>query len=60
MLFQIWGNRPLHRGGPDDREGYWGEVMYTDDVMMCVYLGTTPEQIIARMQTVLSLCFYDV
>ena len=43
-----------------DREGYWGEVMNANGVMIRVYLGTTSEQIIDRIHTVLFLCFYDV
>ena len=40
-------------------EGYWGVVMFAEDVTMNVYLGTTPEQIIDRMNNVLSVCLYE-
>ena len=39
--------------------GYWGVVMFAEDVTMNVYLGTTPEQIIDRMNNVLSVCLYE-
>ena len=45
-FLQIWGNRPFYYGWHLDREGYWGEVMNANGVMMRVYLGTTSEQII--------------
>ena len=63
MLFlQIWRDRPLYYGVHKNRagnwwEGYWGDVTYMDiDHSICVYLGTTTEEIISRMKTVLSFC----
>ena len=61
VFLQIWGDRPLYYEGGryPVLEGYWGIVMYADNAMIKVHLGTTPEQIIAHMQAVLSLCNYD-
>ena len=42
-FLQIWGNRPFYYGWRLDREGYWGEVMNANGVMMRVYLGTTSD-----------------
>ena len=56
-FLQIWRDRPLYRGVRKNREGYWGDVTYIDiDHSICVYLGTTTDEIISRMKTVLSFC----
>ena len=60
-FLQIWGNRRLyyHEGRYPVLEGYWGVVMFAEDVTVNVYLGRTPEQIIERMNNVLSVCLYE-
>ena len=43
-------------GSQNDTIGIWGEVTFEDDTIMFVYLGSTTDQLISRMRTVLSFC----